>query len=451
MTISRKVSLLVLSIVVVTVAVNVFSLRHFATRYFSEYLETVPDQSVLSFDQAKSSDPDLSILDSLSLHQDVLPDVIAKYRTVNDDLSRIARALSDYVDQSPEINRDPSQPAPLPAAARESPAGALFAAVTRLAFSDPDSPEFAFVAKVLESVLVVNAILAAVVLASTYAFMDITFSPVWSITEKVRDIGRRGNYEKVPYSRRDEFGTLVDAVNELGEKLARQEGIRSRFLADLSHEIKTPVTSARCYLEGIRDGVITLDEKTAKAVIFELDRLTRIMGALMDFQKLENDDIRLTYGMVDLPELLSFAETHFAQRLARNGQRIVYSRTRRFQVFFDRDRLAQVVNNVVGNFIKYAGPGTNLFVSWTTARDSYRITFADNGRGVAKAEVPFISEKFYQSDSSKSGDIDDRGIGVGLSIVRKIVDAAGGEWYVDSDTGKGFRLEISLPRLVQKR
>lgn len=451
MSISRKFSLLVLAIVAVTVAVNVTALRYFAGRYFSEYLTTVPDRSVLSFDtNTRSANADLSVLDNLSLHQEALPEVLERYKTINDDLSRISQALSDYVDASPEINRAPGTPAPLPAGARATPLGSFFASLTRLARVDADSPEFRFVTQVFESILVVNAILTVIVLAATYAFMDATFSPIWRIVAKVRDIAHRGRSERIEYSRKDEFGTLVEAVNELGEKLSRQEAIRSRFLADVSHEIKTPITSVKCYMEGIRDGVIQLDEGTVKAVVFELDRLTRITQAIMEFQKLENDDVNLRYEMVDFPELLSFVESNWAQRLAKNGQRVVYSRGRKFQVFFDKDRLAQVAHNVIGNFIKYAGAGTNLYVSWSLTKDGYRLSFADNGRGVDRKEIPFLTEKFYQADSSKSGDIEDRGIGVGLSIVRKIVDAAGGDWRIDSDAGKGFRIEVTLPRLVQK-
>ena len=451
MSISRKFSFLVLAVLVVTVAVNVTALRYFAGRYFVEYLATLPDPSVLSFDAAtRSPAVDLSLLDSLSLHQDALPQALEQYKTVNDDLSKISQALSDYVDASPEINRDPAAPSPLPARARETPLGSFLASLTRLARAQADSPEFKFVTQVLESILAVNAIWGAVVLAVTYAFMDATFSPIWRIVDKVRDISGRGRSERIEYSRKDEFGTLVEAVNELGERLSRQEAIRSRFLADVSHEIKTPITSVKVYLEGIRDGVIKLDEGTVKAVVFELDRLTRITQAIMDFQKLEHDEVRLRYGMVDFPELLSFVEANWSQRLAKNRQKVVFSRGRKFTVFFDKDRLAQVAHNVIGNFAKYAGTGSTLYVTWSTVRDGIRLSFADNGRGVDRKEVPFLAEKFYQADSSKSGDIEDRGIGVGLSIVRKIVDAAGGDWRIDSDLGKGFKLEITLPKLLQK-
>lgn len=124
-----------------------------------------------------------------------------------------------------------------------------------------DTAEGMFAYKVLRSMFFVNFALIALVLVSSSAFIRLSLRPLRSVVERIEGMANRQEYRSVEYSGNDEFRPLLDAIGSLSESLSLQEKIRSDFLSDLSHEIKTPITAVKCYLEGMEDGVIPIDEK----------------------------------------------------------------------------------------------------------------------------------------------------------------------------------------------
>lgn len=179
-----------------------------------------------------------------------------------------------------------------------------------------------------------------------------------------------------------------------------------------------------------------------------MNRLTRITDSMMEYQRFENEPLKFEYELIALTEIFVFLELQYQYALKENEQTIVFDRNKEIFFYFDRDKLMQIIYNIVSNFLKYAGKHTTLFISFSEKNTLYRIVFEDNGRGVSHEHIPFLKEKFYQADRVKTGDIQSRGIGVGLSIVSKILDACGGRWTIKSDKGKGFKVTIVLPKFV---
>jgi signal transduction histidine kinase len=204
----------------------------------------------------------------------------------------------------------------------------------------------------------------------------------------------------------------------------------------MSHELKTPMTAIRVYLEGIKDGVIQLNPKNIDALTGELARLTRIVDSLMHFQMFESRPSQFRHTKINLIDVFSIVQETHSGELSNHKQSMTYDGSKRATIVFDQDSLVQIFHNVVSNFLRYAGADTQLRVNFFHENTTDILIFQDNGRGVTAGDLPYLKEKFYQAEKSKTGDIRSRGLGVGLSIIDKIVRDAGGAVDLMSAAGE---------------
>lgn len=251
----------------------------------------------------------------------------------------------------------------------------------------------------------VNFALIALVLLSSYVFTRLSLRPLRSVVERIEDMANRRDYRSVEYRGNDEFRPLLDAIASLSESLAFQEKIRSDFLSDLSHEIKTPITAIKCYLEGIEDGVIPLDEKNIRHLSDEIARLIRITDSVMKMERLEGKEAtEIVPEKIDLVDVLQKTRDEYSPMFSEARQVVSFADEKRFNITFDRDGLLQIVHNVFSNFRKYAGKGSRLSVRFFHTKNDTVIVFSDDGPGVPESEVPFLREKFYQSEKSRTNE-----------------------------------------------
>ncbi|MFK7780410.1 MAG: HAMP domain-containing sensor histidine kinase [Candidatus Gracilibacteria bacterium] len=315
------------------------------------------------------------------------------------------------------------------------------------ALRNKDSLEYEFVNKMAISILITNILSISIIIFGLLIFIRKTILPIKDATTSIRKaisskniVGDDNTIEIKYYNKKDEIGLLITAINKLNRELNMQEEIRSRLLADISHELKTPITSIQCYLEGISDGVIKLDQKNLNSITREMTRLISLVNRIMDYEKNDRKKLSLVlveYNIADIIKQL--AETH-KKSLKERKQRIKVTGDDNLIKKIDQDLFIQVVHNIIGNFLKYAGKNTLLKINITKKY----IDFTDDGGGIKSSEVPFLTEKFYQGKIEKSGDIDSRGIGVGLSIISKIIISHGWKYEIKSDKNKGFTFKIYL-------
>lgn len=282
----------------------------------------------------------------------------------------------------------------------------------------------------------VNLGLFVFVLLSSWLFIRISMRPLRSVVDRIEGMAERRDYQVVEYAGNDEFRPLLDAISSLSKRLSRQEKIRSDFLHDLSHEIKTPISAIKCYLEGIEDGIIPLDDKNVGHLTGEINRLIRITDTILQLDRLEDakrEEIRPE--KIDLPEVLGLVRDEYAPMFSESGQIVAFADDKRFFIRFDRDGLLQIIHNVFSNFRKYAGKGAHLRIRFSHSKNDTVITFSDDGQGVPESEVPFLREKFYQAEKSRTNE-PGRGSGIGLSVVEKIVRLHSGALFVRSGEGK---------------
>lgn len=303
---------------------------------------------------------------------------------------------------------------------------------------DPESPESRFVSRLLLSLVLINCIFLLCLAVITLYFTRKIILPIKKVTSQIKDLGLSQSTTPLKYDKKDEIGLLIHAINELNKRLALQENIRSRLLADISHELKTPITSIQCYLEGISDWVIELSDKNLNSITSEMKRLIELVNKIMEYEKFDAQDLQLQKTSENPYEIISQLVETQQVYLWENKQNILLEGSKNIEIFMDRDLFVQLVYNIFWNFLKYAWKKTTLEVSIS----SKRIQFNDNGAGISKKEVPYLLEKFYQGKKEKSWNIEIRGIGVGLSIVKKIAEVHNWKIKISSDEGKGFSFTI---------
>lgn len=301
----------------------------------------------------------------------------------------------------------------------------------------PHTAESIFFKKLIISIIITNIISIFILIIFILIFSKRIITPIKKAAAKIRDVKIWSGTNIIEYDKNDEIWLLVNALNGLNSQLNIQESIRNKLLADISHELKTPITSIQCYLEWINDKIIKLDEQTLNSIIWEMNRLVKLVNKIMEFEKFENSQINFHPENINLKYVTQWVIRQFKSKLSQTNQKIITSWVNK-ETYTDKDSFIQIVQNIISNFIKYAWYNTTLKIEFN---NNY-IEFRDNWKWISKDEIPYIKEKFYQSKIEKTGSIEDRWIWVGLSIIEKITNSIWWFIEIDSDIWKWFTIKI---------
>lgn len=274
-------------------------------------------------------------------------------------------------------------------------------------------------------------------------------APLESVTQvalqitKADDLSRR-----IPYDgpAEDEIGRLITSFNET---LSRLEGLfntQRRFLTDVGHELRTPLTVIKGNTSLLRMLNCT-DEESLSSIESEVDRLTRLVGDLLLLAQAEQGKLPLVPGLVELDTLMLEALQQM-KVLARDRLALRLGDIDQVLVCGDRDKLKQVLVNLIGNAINYTPAGGEVVVSLGKANDQARLTITDNGPGIPAEDLPHIFERFYRGEKSRTRSRDGKGFGLGLSIAYWIVRNHNGRIEVTSKEGVGTTFCLWLPLAV---
>ena len=268
------------------------------------------------------------------------------------------------------------------------------------------------------------------------------------LARPLRDIGgaaRRiaeGDYEaRIPRQGPEEIVSLSDSFNQMAAALEEQERMRREFIANAAHELRTPLTNLQGYLEGLRDGVIEPDRATFESLLDEAERLVRLSRSL---DTLAAGDAGTPTQPIDLDLA---ATIRMAVDLARPairaaGLELDVDLPDTLPARGDPDQLAQVVGNLLQNAVRYTPAGGRVSVKAERRPADVLVSVANSGEGIPAGDLPHVFERFYRVD--KSRDRASGGAGIGLAIVRQIVEAAGGAVGAESRDGI-TRFWFSLP------
>jgi len=441
---SEKFLIYIFLVLAMAIGINIFSLKYFATEYFAEYLTSI-----------KQEVPDINFdLISVFTKTKNLDDAtIEEYRKTLSDLSGISTSLENFsanprtyapsvIDSLQKIGvSENSIEQVLFVKAIDS----FFSGMFNFSFLHNTTPEGQFILKVIKAMSLVNIFIIIFTLIISWIWIRFSFRPIQFIIENLSHIISRKGYKQIEYTKKDEFGALINTINALNKNLSHQQKIRSDLLSDLSHEIKTPITAIKCYLEGMDDGVIESNPKNYALLHKEINRLIEITGSIMEYEKLEQINREsLSISPVNFEEIIKHIQEEYIPLLAKEQQQIILVKNRiPFILNFDESKFIQLLHNIFSNFIKYAGNGKSLTIKSMERNGKITLIFRDDGNGIPKKEIMFVREKFYQVDKSRSSS-NDRGIGIGLSIIEKIVSLHKGMLSIESDSGKWFCLKMSF-------
>jgi len=290
--------------------------------------------------------------------------------------------------------------------------------------------------------LVAMGIAALSVSISTYHFL----APLGNVTETALQITRADDLsQRLPYRgpSEDEIGQLIRAFNQTLSRLENLFNTQRRFIADVGHELRTPLTVIKGNV-GLMRKLQCGDEDALDSIDAEVDRLTRMVGDLLLLAQAESGKLPLNRKVVELDTLL-LEVLQQTQVLAANRIALVLGGIDQVLVCGDRDRLKQVLLNLIGNAIKYTPEGGEVVASLGKKDNQAQVTVADNGPGIPSEDLPHIFERFYRTEKSRTRSKDGKGFGLGLSIAYWIVRHHGGRIEVESKEGHGTRFEVWLP------
>lgn len=241
----------------------------------------------------------------------------------------------------------------------------------------------------------------------------------------------------------NELGTLGEVFNSM--KAAFQKELRARddFTANISHDLRTPLTSIRGFTQGMLDGVIKPDEyrRTLEIILREVKHMIRLTGDILEIAKIDSGRLKLNKEYVDVSELLQEILEGLAGSFG--DVRRSFAAGDNVGVMADRGRLMQVFTNIIVNAFKYNRPGGEVSVHVSRKAKAAEITVSDTGVGMAEADLSRIFEKFFRADKSRTGSKD--GTGIGLYVVKRLLEMHGANIAYASTPGEGTVVKVELP------
>jgi signal transduction histidine kinase len=271
------------------------------------------------------------------------------------------------------------------------------------------------------------------------------------MTQPLRDMAAAahrmeiGDYStRVQTRSRDEVGQLATAFNRMSAELQNLEQSRRDLVANVSHELKTPITAIRAHLENLLDGVERPEPKTMQVMLAQTERLSRLIEQLLELSRLESGELPLLREAMPLGPLVTQVLSEIEVARSDRGVAMRNQMSNDLPpVDADRERVHQVLFNLIDNAVRFTPSGGAVTVTAERHNGSVEVQVADTGMGIPPEHLPRLFERFYRADPARSRE--DGGTGIGLAIARSVVEAHGGHLKAQSEIGKGSVFTFDLP------
>ena len=282
------------------------------------------------------------------------------------------------------------------------------------------------------------------------------FQPMDKLKYAVDEIAKGNYHVKVDCEITNEFGVLIHSFNEMAEKLQQSERMqldyeenRKDLIANISHDLKTPISSIQGYIEAILEGVVVSPEKTSKylkIIHHNTVYINKLIDDLFLFSKLDMDKLDFQYEDVQIRSYMGDLMEEFRYDLDERQVQFKYYDNLEFNyvVHLDRKRIQQALRNIIGNAVKYGNEeNLEIYVYLAVEDDFVHIQIQDNGPGIPEDKLPYVFDRFYRMDIERTKDF--MSTGLGLAIAKELVEAHRGKITASSIEGDGSSFTIILP------
>jgi signal transduction histidine kinase len=293
--------------------------------------------------------------------------------------------------------------------------------------------------------LIIAVVLAGLVgLLLTYFLSRSILGPVDELIQAARAMEKGDLSQRVPVRGRGELNELARAFNAMAAGLTRLEQLRQNMVTDVAHELRTPLSNVRGYLEALRDGVVEPTPETIASVYEEAMLLNRLVDDLQELALAEAGQLTLVCQPVDIDEVIGSAVMSLRSQAIEKEINLRTDLPGELPlVEADPERLGQVLRNLVKNAIVNTPSGGEITIQARVIDSQVEVSVQDNGSGISAEHLPYVFERFYRADQSRTRSTG--GAGLGLAIVKQLVEAQGGQVAIDSQVNAGTRVSFTSP------
>lgn len=297
-----------------------------------------------------------------------------------------------------------------------------------------------------EAILTIITVVIIVVMIGTLAILRVSINisdPIKEISDYAKQIGKGENVPDIEIDTGDEIQLLADSFNEMKKEILATEQMRKEIVANVSHELRTPLTSIIGFIKGILDGVIPKDEedKYLSIAYEEANRLKELTKDIVDVAKLESGNMKLNKENFVLNDLVHDVYIELEDMVKeKNLDFILEEKDKNILINADKARIRQVLINILNNSVKFTEKG-NIAIEIEKINEKAKITVKDTGIGIQKDKISYLFNKFYTANDYGSAT---SGAGLGLNIVKTIIDMHEGEVNIESKVNKGTTVTVIL-------
>ncbi|MBQ2248773.1 MAG: HAMP domain-containing histidine kinase, partial [Clostridia bacterium] len=301
----------------------------------------------------------------------------------------------------------------------------------------------------ISKTVVVSALLVLLAaLIAAYFITERTVYPLRRMRRAAREFASGNFDERVTVQGKDEVAELAAAFNQMADSLKTLETMRNSFIASVSHDLRTPMTTIAGFIDGIRDGVIPPDQQEhyLEIVSMEVHRLSRLVTQLLDLSRIEAGDRKFVMKHFDICEMARLILISLEKKIDEKHLDVEFlCEEDRMTVHADRDAIHQVLYNICHNAIKFSREGGSLRIRIESSKDrKILVAIRNEGEGIAAEDLPFVFERFYKGDKSRN--LDKSGVGLGLFISKTIISAHDERIWVESEAGKNCEFFFTLQK-----
>lgn len=294
------------------------------------------------------------------------------------------------------------------------------------------------------------SVLNAVILSSIVAYYfakKILIKPLSEINNAAKKLAQGEVEKRVYIDSQDEIGDLAESFNIMAESLEKVDTVRREFISNVSHEIRSPITSIKGFITGIIDGVIPRDRENyyLNIVNDEVSRLSRLVTDLLDISSMESGKFNLNIIKMDINEIITLCTLNLEGKIKEKNIKVdvIFNKNHEY-CLGDRDRIIQVVTNILENAIKYGKEqGGRIQIETYAKGDHIYVSIFNNGPNIPREDINKIWERFYKTDKSRTNKVS---TGLGLSIVRLILTQHNQDIWVNNIPDKGVKFTFTLKR-----